>query len=164
MARRPDRTGIRAAGGAARRRAFSFVEVAIAVAILGILLAVAVPRWAAAVGRHQARGAARRVAADLRLVAARADAKSASIRVEFHPALHEYSVPGAANPDAPGVDYRVNVKRLHGAVLAAADFGGQTSVTFNGYGVPDAPGSVTLQAGGHDAVVIVDAAGRVSGP
>jgi prepilin-type N-terminal cleavage/methylation domain-containing protein len=164
MARRLATIRDHAASGLAGRRAFTFLEVAIAVAILGILLAVAAPRWADAVGRHQARGAARRLAADLRLVAVRADAKSASIRVEFYPALHEYCVLGTADPDAPGADYRVNLKRLHGAALAAVDFGGQTSVTFNGFGVPDAPGSVTLQAGGQVAVVSVDAAGRVSGP
>lgn len=153
-------------GGARRRRrgGFSFVELVIAVLVFGILATVAAPRWVKSIGQYRVAAAAKQVALDLRLAAARADAKSQPILVEFFPSTHEYRVQGVADPDHPNTEYRVKLKELHGATLASVNFNNQATVTFNGYGVPSSSGSVTLQSGEGQAVVVVDASGQVTIP
>ncbi len=39
--------------------------------------------------------------------------------------------------------------------IIAADFGGDSSVQFNGYGMPDTGGSVTVESGGQQRTVTI---------
>lgn len=151
-------------GRASSSPGFTFVEIAIVVLIAGILLSVAYPKWVAHSADHRARAAARRIAHELRLASTRADSISQPILVEFLPASSEYRVQGWTNPDHPDAEYRVSLANAHGATVVAASFGGEPSVTFNGFGIPSAAGSVTVQAGNAQASVSMDAAGRVTAP
>src|SRR5204863_23675 len=67
-------TPILRAGPASSRRAFSLIEITLVLMVMGVLAALAVPRYASALARYRADAAARRIVADLDL--ARTTARS----------------------------------------------------------------------------------------
>jgi len=143
------------AGG--RRRGFSLLELAIVVAIAAILAAMALPRYAGALSRYHAEAAARRIAADLALARDRARTYGAQRSVTFNPAAEQYQIPGLRDLKSSSGDYVVNLAdRPYRADLVSADFGGDATVVFDGYGVPDGGGQVVVQVGEYQKTVVLD--------
>ena len=127
---------------------FSLLELVLAIAVLGVVAAIAVPRYAAATDRYRARSAAGRVAADLDLARRTARATGTSCAVTFTVASSAYALAGIADFDGRGGDYHVSLAAPpYSARILSADFGGATTVTFNGYGIPDRGGTIRLQVG-----------------
>jgi len=157
--RRPSTRRGRAARPSARRHrpAFSLLELVLVLVIIGIAAAIAVPRHAAAVARYRAENAARRVAADLHRARDLARETSSDQKIAFAPATDRYTLAGYADPDRPGQAYTVILSGSpYHADLATAVFGEETSVTFNGFGVPTEGGKVAVQAGDYVWTITVD--------
>ncbi len=145
--------------GSYRARAFSLLEIVLVLAIIAIVSAIAVPRFASASARYQADAAARRIVADMKLARARAYSTSASVAVSFNANDHTVSIPTIASFDDANAIYVTALSdEPYQAELVDANFAGDTKVIFDIYGQPNADGRVVLQVGQTRATIIVDKA------
>ena len=148
-----------------RRTAFTLVELVIVVLIIAIMSAVGVPRFASTLEVHRAKAAATRVKADLDLARSRAKMKSVDQTVVFTTSSDSYTLIGVADMNRAANTYTVDLSRYpYNAVLTDADFNGNGTVVFNGFGIPDSTGLVTIQVGSDIRTVSLDANGRSTVP
>jgi len=145
---------------------FSLVELVMVVAIVGVLAAIAIPRYAGTATRYRLDAAADRLAADLTLARRHAVASSSDVVVEIRPG--KLVILGLEPlPESGEADYTTEIgEPPYGASLSVSGLThvtGQTyTVTFNGHGVADAGGTITVALGGDTRAVTLDAAtGRV---
>lgn len=139
------------------RAAFSLAELVVVMVIVAALAAVAIPRFAAPLKRQRLEAGARRVAADLGFVQRRARQTSSATSIRFDAGAASYEILGMADPDRPSQAYVVKLgEEPYGLEIKAVDFGGDGTLTFDGYGMPDAAGYVVLRLSGTDAQVTLD--------
>ena len=137
--------------------AFSLLELVLVVAIIAVLAAIASPRYAHAASRYRVEMAARRIARDLALARQRARLLGASQTVHFDPPTGTYQIAGLKDPDGSSANYTVDISgHLYGASLISADFGGDTTVVFDGYGTPDSGGSTVVRIGDLSRTVVLE--------
>ncbi len=75
----------------------------------------------------------------------------------FTPAANEYRILGVGSLKDSSADHVVQLAdESHSASLVSADFGGDTIVIFDGYGMPDSGGQVVVQAGPFQKTVVLD--------
>ena len=140
------------------RRAFTLVEVVIVVGIIAILSAIAIPHYAGIIQRYRADAAARRIINDLAMVQSRANTTSTSQTIVFSTAASQYSVTGMADPTGSTTTYTVRLQDApYNSRLVSANFGGDSQLSFDGYGVPNRGGTLVLRAGDVERTVAVDA-------
>jgi hypothetical protein len=133
------------------------------VAIIAAFAAIAAPRYARSLARYRADSAARRIAADLAYARTAARAASASRTVEFKIVPSVYVIAGVvAAGRAPGT-YEVPLgQEPYRASIVSADFGGDTKVVFNGFGIPGSGGTVVVRSGVvTKTVTLVDKTGAI---
>jgi len=146
------------------RRGYTIVEMAVVVLLLGILAAIAAPKFQTALSVQRVDAVARRVAADLRLARNYARKVSQSQTVTFDVSAESYSMSSMPALDRPSTVYSVSLtgtSQYYGEVVSA-DFGGAANVQFDIYGRPNNAGSVTVRSSGRQKVVQVDGAGIVT--
>lgn len=140
-------------------RGFTLVELVLVLAIIGLLSSMAVPRFGESVARQSADGAARRIAADLAY--ARRHAMAASTSQVFRvtkTANPIYELVGLRHPDHPSKSYVVYFDAdCHGATLDSYDFGGDSDLIFDMYGVPDSAATIVILIGSQQRMITVDA-------
>ncbi|MCL5282148.1 MAG: GspH/FimT family protein [Planctomycetes bacterium] len=151
-------------GAGTTKGGFSLFELLLVLAITAVVAAVAAPRYGRASGRYRADLAARRVMADLRLAQSCAKAASCSRTVSFSTATGRYQLLSIPAPDGAQGDYTVVLSaEPYLADLTNVNFDGSLQVIFNGWGLPNKGGTVTLSAGGEQRTVVVDGVtGRIS--
>lgn len=140
-------------------------ELIIVMAIVAILSAIAIPRFAAAMQNTTLEGAAKRVACDLRLAQANAIKKQGTQAVTIDVAQETYELVGMADPDHRSTTYIINLKDppYQGVGITSADFGGTATLTFDRFGSPTAPGTIVIEARSRQKTVRVAAgAGRIT--
>lgn len=158
---RAKRQGLGRADRAARRctvDGFSLLELVLVIFIIATVAAIALPRMSNSLIRHRVGGVAWRIAADLEYARVLASSQSASRQIVFDVANDSYELIGATSMDHAGAAYIVDLSREpHGATLETADFGGDATVVFDGYGVPDTGGTVTVKVGDITKTVTLEA-------
>jgi prepilin-type N-terminal cleavage/methylation domain-containing protein len=138
--------------------AFTLAELAVVITIMGILAAVAVPRFANALARQRRDQAVNRISTDLEYARRRAVQTSTPITVVFDVANDRYTLQDVPDIDRPGKDYTVDLSvEPYSVHILAADFGGNAKVTYDIYGVPDSDGGVAIDVkeNGADEVKVV---------
>ncbi len=134
------------------------VEVILVVVIIATLAAVAVPRFSNTLTRQRVEAAARRIVADLALAQRQARTTNASQTVSFTLGTHEYTLIDMPHPDHPSLTYKVVLSdEPYRASLVSANFGGDTDIIFDVFGVPDSGGSVVISVGNQVRTVTVEA-------
>jgi hypothetical protein len=85
---------------------------------------------------------------------------SASRVVQFSPApANTYSLPGVQDFINPSIDYQVELAESpYRTSIESADFGGDSHVVFNGFGIPDNG----VRARDHQRTVTLEPSGAVS--
>jgi type II secretory pathway pseudopilin PulG len=127
-------------------------------ATIGLIAAIAVPRYSWAMVRYRLDAASRRVVSDLALAQARAKMTSASQPVTFNTTTGTYQLTGVPDPDRRSTTYGVTLTaEPYVCKIVSAKFGSSSTVTFNGYGLPSAGGSIRISAGGTQRVITLDA-------
>ena len=152
------RTTIRG-GRRGRPAAFSILELVCVIAIIGVLSAIAMPRWSGATQNYRMSLAAMRLANDLTMAQARANHASTPITVTFDTSAGKYQITGIADPDRPSQAYAVSLTDdPYRVSIVSATFGsaGSPQVTFDAYGTPTAGGSIVIAAGPLQRTITVD--------
>ena len=140
-----------------RHPAFTLVEAVFVVTIIGILGAIALPRYAGFVATQQTEAAARRVLSDLTLAQRQARLTSSPQSVVFDVGSGSYQLPLMKDPDRKAATYMVDLAAdPYRATIISAAFGGDSTVIFDGFGTPDTPGTVMIQVGGYHQLITVD--------
>jgi prepilin-type N-terminal cleavage/methylation domain-containing protein len=149
-----------------RHDGVSLLELMLVLAIVAVFAAMAVPRYGRATARYRLDLAARRVAADLRLAQTHAKVTSSSRTVRFSATAEQYELLNVPAPDGASGSYTVLLSaEPYRADLLAADFNGVAQITFNGWGLPDAGGTVRVSASGlQETVTVAGDTGQVSIP
>jgi type II secretory pathway pseudopilin PulG len=144
------------------RSGYSFVEIVVMVLVLGILAAVAAPKYSRALAIQRADAAARRMAADLRMARQYARTASQPQTVAFDATADSYAASSMPDPDRPGQTYAVSLSasQYFGDILSP-DFGGAATIQFDVFGRPNSSGSVKVRSGGRECTVTVDSVGEV---
>lgn len=141
-----------------RTTAFSMLELVLVIAIMGILAAIASPRYGLAIARYRAETAAQRIVNDLNETRDRAWSTGTNQTVIFTPASDSYVIVGMAPLDGQAGDYTVDLtEEPYGASLMSATFGGDSTVIFNGYGVCDSDGTIVVQVGDYQYTIVLNA-------
>lgn len=148
----------------APRHGAALVDLVITVLVIGILSAVAMPRFASAVARLRTEAVAKRVASDLNYARRNAIQTSRLATVTFRASPAGYDFTGVANPARPSQNYSVNLADLDsGVVLSSFSFDGGATFSFNNYGrplvgtAPLASGTIRVASGEHSFNVTINA-------
>ena len=143
------------------RPAFSLVELVLVLAIMGVLAAVAAPKYASSLANYRVKLAAHRIASDVALTQAAAKAASASRAITFDTTNHRYSVAGLPALDGRSGGYTVALSAQPYGVsintLTLTKVAANGALTFDGFGVPDGGATVVVSYGGASRTVLVDA-------
>jgi type II secretory pathway pseudopilin PulG len=151
------------------------MELVIVVLIIGILSAVAVPRFTDSLCRFRVEAAARRIAADVNLARQQARNSESEQWVLFYPSSDYYKLYNDPHPDHPAQEYVIKLtKTAYPVYLVSAVFENTNGykdywrLRFDSYGspqcgapptVPYAPlvsGTVVVQSGNAQRTVVIN--------
>jgi prepilin-type N-terminal cleavage/methylation domain-containing protein len=143
-------------------RGFTLIELVMVTAIVSVIAAVAIPRYGSSVANMRVQMAARKLAADVKMVQSQARAISATRKLEFVPASNRYRVPLMAGLDgAPNYEVDLAAAPYRASFTLTFDgVGTLNTVNFDGYGAPNRGVAVQITAGGVSRTVHVN---KVSG-
>lgn len=138
---------------------FSLIELMLVIAIIAVVSAMALPRYANSLHAYRATMAAKRIAGDLQLAQYRARSLSATRTVTFTASSSRYQLVGETDLTNASSTYTVQLGDLpYRAQITSVQFGptvGTASVSFNGFGMPNNGGSITLTSGNATRTIIL---------
>ncbi len=142
---------------------FTFIEVVIAMLVMGILAGVAAPSYRSALNNFRAQSAGHRLVADLHYARSEAQRTSQSRTVQLESANDRYTLVGVADPNHPANSYLVELQDdPFWATFVSVTFGGDESVVFDMHGRPDSDGSVVIRSGDAQRTVLLALDGTAS--
>lgn len=125
--------------------------------VMGILAAIALPRYSTFVARQQLQAATRRVVADLAFAQRHARLTSTWQTIQFDSVAGKYLFSSIRDPNRVNQPYEVSLgAEPYRAKLVAASFGGFDKVTFDGYGYPAIGGTIVLGVGNLRQTITVE--------
>jgi type II secretory pathway pseudopilin PulG len=139
----------------------------IGVLIVSILAAAGGLRYSAALQTAGVGQAARRLAADIETARHVARSRRQAVTISFNTTNHTYQLVGLVDPDRPSAtSTTVKLNAYSPSItLSSASFGGDASLQFNAFGVPDSGGTAQIAWGTTSQTVTVAAGtGSVSVP
>lgn len=137
---------------------FTLIELVLVMIIVAVIASIAAPRFAQANARQQLDAAARRIVGDLEKAQIQARASSNTVSMKFTENQDSYTFTPAVGPslivELDERPYQVEIIKV--------SLGGTDTVNFNGFGVPDTSGVLTLGSSVGQSTVTLDATGSVS--
>lgn len=144
-----------AAGSA--RRGIALLDLTMAVLIVGILAAVATPRFFATLDSHRSLAAARKVAADLQYARQCALSGSREQVVRFTLSSSTYTMDGIPESGKASSVWTVRLSESPWLSTVSSMTAGNSGVLrFNHLGLPDRAGSIVVARGGSQRTVSID--------
>jgi prepilin-type N-terminal cleavage/methylation domain-containing protein len=146
--------------------AFSLIELVLVLAIVGVMSAMAMPRYAASINTYRLGSAARRLITDFELARSQALTTSQSQSVVFTTSSSTYQIASLTGLDSKTGSYVVDLRQApYQATLISASFGGSATATFDAYGAPASGGTVIIKVGGTQKTIVLDAdSGKATAP
>lgn len=152
------------------RRAFTLVELALCISIIGVISVIAIPRYGSAIASYRVRAAAQRVISDVALAQSTARTTSTSQSLVISTTAGGYDVSGQRALDTASPTYRVTladepyrctitlIALDNGfGVSSAVAAGANATITFDGYGNPSSGATIQLRSGNATRTVVIDA-------
>lgn len=139
--------------------AFTLVELVIVMVILAAVGAMAMPRMQNSIQRTRIESAAARVTNDLEHSRSLARTRGAAQRVVFSVvgSTSSYTLLDAESLRLSGDPFTVELSGdPYQVSIDTVDFGGDATIVFNGYGLPDTGGEVQLSSGSYQATLVVE--------
>ena len=138
--------------------AFTLIEAVIVMAIIGVVAAVAVPKYANSLVRYRADSAVCRIIRDLDYARSSARDRSTAQAVQFYLSSNSYTLPGINDLKNSGADFTVDLsEEPYRVSIQDLQLGGDGKVIFDGFGQPDSGGSITIRIGAVAKVIVLDA-------
>jgi prepilin-type N-terminal cleavage/methylation domain-containing protein len=139
-------------------RAFTLTEVTLVAVIISIISAIAIPRFGASLARYRAERASCRLKADLLLARDKAIHQGRAFTVSFITGTaSSYTLIGLRDPDRSTADTTVILSREpYLTTLGSLSVGPDTSIIFDGFGIPDSAGSMVLSVGSATRTLTID--------
>ncbi len=136
--------------GRVDRRAFTLIEITIVLVVVGVVFAIATPRFSHAGSQRRMDLAMERIERDFRLAEQDAWHTGSSRELVFDVANNTYEIVGMT--DAMGNPYIVDLSRApYNLSISSVDFAGDTRLTIDGRGGTPVGGSVVLTDGSFSA-------------
>ncbi len=140
------------------RRGISLLELVLVAAIISVLALLAAPRFAHSIVNQRVLAASRRIVIDLAMAQDRAKSLSADQSVVFDTVSNSYKISGVKKLDNSSGEYSVDfASEPYKSELVSVDFGGDSTIVFNGYGMPDSGGTIVVQIGQTTRTIMLDA-------
>jgi prepilin-type N-terminal cleavage/methylation domain-containing protein len=139
----------------------TFVELIMVISLIGILAAIATPRYAAALQEYQAEAAADRIKEDLNMARRRASIMGKNVDVIFNTVTNSYHLTNVESLDSRQQSYQINLAAppFYAAFYSVSfpgGIGGSSQVVFDYYGAPDSSGSVVVKCGDATRTVLLN--------
>jgi prepilin-type N-terminal cleavage/methylation domain-containing protein len=140
------------------RAGFSLLELTMAVIIMSTLSGIAIPRFASSIANQRANATAQRILNDIARAQRAAKFTSAAKTLSFNPPQNRYQIDGMKDLDHPSQTYIIRLgESPYQATILSASFGGDTDLIFNGFGIPDSGGTVSIKVGPYTKTITVAA-------
>jgi len=138
---------------------YTLVELVMVMVMIGILAAIAVPRLSDGSVTRRLDAAERRVLGDTEYASELARARSSPVVISFDVLGSGYTIAGTSNPiTREASNYIVRLKDAPYRVrVGTVNLGGDSAISFNGFGVRDSGGTVDLIAGDTTRTITIDA-------
>ena len=142
----------------------TYVDLTLTSIILGILAAVASPKFSDALAYNQADSAIRRIEADLNYVRGQARFSNAPCTISFTASPPSFTTTGVPHTNNSNAAYAVEFAKLGYNISLTANFNTTTSVTYSYIGMPSAgsplvpltAGTITVKSGKWTRTLTVD--------
>jgi len=153
------------------RSGASLLELTVTVLILGIIAAIASPKYSISLQRYRTDVAAQRIAQDLSRARQVARTINTSCIVSFNRSLHQYTISGMTSLDNRGGTYRVEVNQspYSSSLLSLTSSDQPTiqlstmSIAFDRFGIPNQGASIIVGTGAiQKRVDVAPLTGKVS--
>ena len=139
-------------------RGVTLIDAVISLLIISILAGIAVPQYANALAGRRLEAAATRIVADLSLARRQAQMSGTNQSVLFDAGNDSYVLVGVQHLHRAGEEYKVSLSQEpYRATIVSAELGGDAEIIFDGYGVPDTGGTITIQVGARTKAINIDA-------